>query len=285
MALIDTQTFPLTRQRLTTALSFIPQHPDAFSGSRMRETRVAFISGTNVLSSIRGWLLAANVITRDKSHYLLTDYGKRLLENDPRMTKAASWWSVHLSICFSERSEPYRALFIILGENAGFVPHDAGLIAKISSVLEDKPGATVANASIETNLVGVIKMFMGDGPLSHLGLLDINEADGLRRLRLSEPIVPDHALVHALALAQRKYFPTRMTIHFSELIEVGFNHLLCVSIGAFRKRLRTLARSAEWKQHFEFLEGQDLDSLRFGDRLSPNETLLRLLQEAEDSWI
>ena len=88
MALIGTETFPLTKQRLITALALIPNQPDAFSGSKMRESRVAFICGKNVLDSIRGWLLAANIINKDGRQYFLTDYGKRLFSNDPRMEKA-----------------------------------------------------------------------------------------------------------------------------------------------------------------------------------------------------
>ncbi|WP_295586892.1 DUF4007 family protein [uncultured Lamprocystis sp.] len=285
MALIDTQTFPLTKQRLITALAFIPNEPDVFSSSNMRKTRVAFISGKNVLSSIRGWLLAASVITNDRSQYYLTDYGKRLFANDSRMEKAASWWSFHLSICFSERCEPYRALFYVVGESGGYVIQDDTLISKIAAILDDHSGLGAANASIETNLSGVLKMFMGDSPLSDLGLFDILEEDNKRRLRLAEPSVPDQAIVHALALARQKHFPTRVTVHFSELIELGFHHFLCLPLSTLRKRLRELCKSSVWQQHLEFLEGQDLDSIRFGDRLNANQTLLNLLQESEDTWI
>jgi hypothetical protein len=285
MALIDTQTFPLTRQRLTDALAFIPNQPDAFSASRWRETRVAFMSGKNVLMSIRGWLLAAGVIMNDRSQCFLTEYGKRLLANDSRMEKAGSWWSFHLNICFSERCEPYRALFYVLGENAGYITHDDALASRIAAILEAQPGTDVKNTSIKTNLAGVLKMFMGDSPLSDLGLLDILREDNKRRLRLAEPNVPDQAIVYALAIARQKHFPTRMTVHFSELVDIGFHHFLCLTVTDLRKHLRELSKSLTWKGHFGFIEGRDLDSISFGDRLNPNQTLLNLLQESEDTWI
>lgn len=251
----------------------------------MRETRAAFISGKNVLDSIRGWLLAANVISRDRSKYFLTDFGKRLLATDPRMEAAASWWSIHLSICFSERSEPYRALFLVVGESTGDVSQDDVLVSRIAAILDDQPGADVRSATIETNLAGVLKTFMGGSPLSDLGLIDVLQGGSVRRLRLAEPTVPNQAIIHALALARHRHFPSRMTVHFSELVEIGFHHFLCLPLSVLRNRLRELSRSQTWQQHLEFLEGQDLDSVRFGGRLNPNQTLLSLLQETEDTWI
>lgn len=285
MALIDTQTFPLTKQRLTTALALIPRQPDAFSSSKMRETRVAFISGKNVLSSIRGWLLAANVVASDRSQYLLTDYGKRLLANDPRLEKAGSWWSFHLSICFSKRCEPYRSLFYVVGESAGYVADDDALITKLAAASEGQDLLSVASITIDNNLAGVLRMFMGESPLSELGLIDVISEGNERWFRLADPNVPDQAIVHALALARHKHFPSRITVHFSELADIGLHHFLCLNVTDLRKRLRELCKSLAWQQHFAFIEGQDLDSIQFGDRLNPSQTLLNLLQESEDTWI
>jgi hypothetical protein len=97
--------------------------------------------------------------------------------------------------------------------------------------------------------------------------------------------VPNQAIIHALGLARQRHFPSRMTVHFSELVEIGLHHFLCLPLSALRNRLRELSRSSAWQQYLEFLEGQDLDSVRFGDRLTPNQTLLSLLQETEDTWI
>ena len=285
MAMIDTQTFPLTKQRLATALALIPTQPDAFSPNRMRETRVQFISGKNVLSSIRGWLLAANVIANDKSRNFLTDYGKQLVANDPQMENARSWWSFHLNICFSERCDPYRALFFAIGESAGYVLDDDALLWKLAAIIGEKTSAELALATIETNLIGVLKMFDGTSPLSDLGLIDILTEGNKQFLRLAEPNVPEQAVVHVLALARHKHFSTRATVHFSELVDKGVHHFLCLSVTDLRKRLRELGRSIIWQQHFEFLEGQDLDSVRFGERLNPSQTVLNLLQESDDTWI
>jgi hypothetical protein len=76
-----------------------------------------------------------------------------------------------------------------------------------------------------------------------------------------------------------------MTINFSEMIESGSHHFLCLSVNDLRKRLRELSRAEKWKRYFTFLEGKDLDSIQFGDRLNPNQTILYLLQESEDTWI
>jgi hypothetical protein len=58
-----------------------------------------------------------------------------------------------------------------------------------------------------------------------------------------------------------------------------------MSINDLRNHLRELSRSTAWQQHFSFIEGKDLDSIQFGDRLNPNQTLLQLLQESEDTWL
>ena len=284
MALIDTQTFTLTRQRLITALSLISNTPDIFSAGRMREARVAFISGKNVISSIRGWLLAAKVINNGtKSQYLLTDYGKRLLSVDPKMQKASSWWSLHLNICLSDRCDPYRALFYVLGEHKDYIAQDELLTSKLSAIINDNHSNAIANASIETNLAGVIKMFTGESPLSDLGLLDT--LDNKSKIRLGDPFVTDQAIGYGLALARHRFFATRTTVNFREFVDFGFHHFLCLSVNDLRNRLRELSRSAAWQQHFSFIEGKDLDSIQFGDRLNPNQTLLQLLQESEDTWL
>ncbi|MBV5275042.1 MAG: DUF4007 family protein [Lamprocystis purpurea] len=284
MAMINTQTFALTKQRLITALALIPKQPDAFTASRMRETRVQFISGKNVLDSIKGWLLAANVVVSERTQYFLTDYGKRLLLNDPRMENTGSWWSLHLAICFSERCDPYRSLFYILGESSDYVTVDDALFLKLAAIFAEQ-AELVKPSTIESNLDGVLRMFMGDSPLSDPGLIDIIKTGSKKRLRLAEPNVPEQALVHALALARHKHFPTRSTVHFRELVDLRLQHFLCLSMTDLKERLRDLGRSAAWQHHFEFLEGQGLDSVRFGERLNPNHTLLNLLQESKDTWI
>ncbi|EGV16211.1 DUF4007 family protein [Thiocapsa marina] len=283
MALIDTQTFNLSKQRLTTALSIIPNKPDVFSTSRMREARVAFISGKNVLSSIRGWLLAGGVIKNDGRQYFLTDYGQRLLTNDPKMERAGSWWSLHLNICFSERCEPYHAFFLLLGAAADYVAQDDVLISKLAGMIKDDNGDPIANASVKTNLEGVIRMFTGESPLTDLGLIDFLE--NKNKLKLGDPKVTDQTIIYALALARKSRFPTRITVNFRELIDSGFHHFICLSVTDFRRRLRELTRSPAWQSHFTFTEGKDLDSIHFGDKLNPPQTLLHLLLECEDTWI
>ncbi len=283
MALIDTQTFTLSKQRLTAALNVIPNRPDVFSASSMREARITFICGKNVLSAIRGWLLAAGIIQNDGRTYYLTDYGKRLLANDPTMEKASSWWSLHLNICFSERCEPYRALFLLLGQGGEYVSYDDSLISRLAGMIVESLGEPIANASVKTNFDGVIKMFTGESPLSHLGLVDF--LDNRNAMKLGDPKVTDQTIVYAMALARHRRFPSRVTVHFSELLDTGINQFLCLSVTDIRKRIREISRSAAWQPHFTFIEGKDLDSIQFGEKLMVDQVLLHLLQDSEDTWI
>ena len=93
----------------------------------MREARVGFICGSKVLPSIKGWLVAAHVAERKGNSYLLTDFGKRVLDNDNKVGKAGSWWAVHLNVCFSARCEPYCSFFAVLGDRAALIDGTLGI--------------------------------------------------------------------------------------------------------------------------------------------------------------
>lgn len=282
MAMIDTQTFALSKQRLVAALKVIPGNPDIFGISRMREARVVFLSGKNVLISIKGWLQSANIITNNGRQYLLSNYGKQLNLNDPKMEKASSWWSVHLGICFSQRCEPYRSLFRELGCASNYVGKDDKLISSLSGRIEEASGDTKSADTIKTNLEGVIKMFNGKSPLTDLRLV---EFDGRgQQLKIGEPIVTDEIIIHAIALSRAAFFSGAITVNFRELVNNGVNDFLCLNVNNMRHRLRQISRSGRAQDYFSFAEGKDLDSIQFGSQLDPEKTLLNLLQESDDTW-
>ena len=251
----------------------------------MREARVQFVCGKNVLASMRGWLMAANIIEKTGNSYTLTDFGGRLVSNDKQLARAGSWWCFHLNVCFSFREEPYRSFFQLLGERGSWLPFDDDLVKKIASILTEYSDFDGALVTIDGNIEGVKRMFIDEGPLTDLGLIETRKDSGKLAIRLSTPVVADQTIIYALALARHRYFRTATTVHFSELIGANFNHFLCMSVNDLRKRLRVISRGQEWSDYMKFIEGKDLDSIELRDKLHPKMTVLQLLQETDDTWV
>ena len=285
MELIRTQTFPITRQRISAALRLIPQQPDILSSAaRMREARIHFICGTNVRQSIRGWLMAAGVISSEGRSYKLTEFGERLAKNDISMAHSSSWWCFHLNICFSSRSEPYRSFVAEMGRQTAWVPANS-IAQSVAKCIENKTGQAFADATIENDLEGIIKIFTGASPLTDIGLIETRKEAGKQLFRLGTPEVTDETLVYALSLARERHFRNAATLHFKELTSVDFHHFIGMSVSRLQRRLREMSRNRKWEEHFKFVEGKDLESIEPRSSLWPRLAVLPLLQETTDTWI
>ena len=128
-------------------------------------------------------------------------------------------------------------------------------------------------------------MFLGDSPLTDLGLIETREEAGSRLFRLGNPDVTDETLVYALSLARERFFRQAPTINFQELIGIDFHHFLGFSVNTLKRRLRELSRQRAWEDYLKFAEGKDLESIELRDRLRPKHAALALLQGADDTWI
>jgi len=112
VALIGNQTFALSRWWASKTIELVKTDRNIFSKNKLREIRRELIAGTNQISGIQGWMLSAQLICNIKTgEYELTNFARALLDNDPKLDKSASWWAIHLSICFSERRDPYHQFF------------------------------------------------------------------------------------------------------------------------------------------------------------------------------
>ncbi|NOQ36398.1 MAG: DUF4007 family protein [Methylococcaceae bacterium] len=113
MTLISNEGEPVSRWWIQKGISTIKTDREIFSSSNMRRARLEFIAGKNRLATIKGWMLAAQIIQNGKNskEFELSDFGFSLFENDPKLEKSASWWAFHLSVCFSEINEPYASFF------------------------------------------------------------------------------------------------------------------------------------------------------------------------------
>lgn len=282
MALIGNQKFALSKWWASKGIELVQNNRDIFSKSKLREARKTFIAGTNVIDSIQGWLLAAQLISRIKTgEYELTDFARALNKNDSKLEKSTSWWAIHLSICLSDRSEPYNQFFLNLDNFSKDWIKKEDLEIKIDLVIED-----AAKASLVSNLEGVRKMFDNNNPLAEIGLIETrkNKEEGIL-IRLGSPKITDEIVLHALAMIRFHRHKSEPTVDFSKLLTSGIAHFLCCSPAELREHFKRMKQSGKWFAYFNYDTQANLDSISFGDLCTPDKTLLLLLQEGSDTWL
>ena len=284
MALIGNQTFALSKFWTSKTIDLVKVNRNIFSKANHRNIRKELIAGANAVSGIQGWMLATQLICKIKTgEYELTDFARSIQSNDTKLNQSLTWWAIHLSICFSERNEPYAAFFINLDNFSKDWIKWSDLENKIDLVIEE-----AAKASLNSNLQGVCKMFQDDRPLADLGLIEIRknyEDDKQIWVRLGSPKLTDEIISHALAMLKFHGFRSRDTVDFSEILKAGLAHFLCCSPEELRKHLRRMNQTNNWKGCFSFTEAVNLDSVSFAGQCNPKITLLPLLQSGQDTWL
>lgn len=282
MALIDNQKFALSRWWASRAIELVKTNRDIFSKGKLREIRKELIAGTNVIGGVKGWMQAAQLINRVRTgEYELTNFARDLYSNDQKLDKSASWWAIHLSICFSNRSEPYHQFFRSLDNLSKDWLKFNELKNKIDLAIEE-----AAKASLDSNLEGVVNMFKDNQPLAEIGLIETRKTreNGIE-IRLGSPKLTDEIIIHALAMSRFHRYKSRSTIDFSTLTQDGLGHFLCCSPEQLRLNLRRMKQSNRWQNYFDFNEAVNLDSVSFAELCTPDKTLLLLLQEGQDTWL
>ncbi|MDM8545778.1 DUF4007 family protein [Candidatus Venteria ishoeyi] len=279
MSLIRTQTAPISKWWITEGLKLIEAHPDLFSKDKMRQMRTMLIVGSNRLDTIKGWLLASQIIQNDKRRYYLSDFGYELKNNDSNFEKSSTWWAFHLSLCFSSRGEPYSTLFKILNPSNEWYASKK-ILKRMQERIEQ------SDNYIEDDFQGVKSMFQDNKPLADLELIEFRPKDLEIYIRLGSPTISDEILLYALTLARFHVAKNRTSITFTELLTCGLNHFICLSPDELRKRLRNLHRSARWQSQLRFDEVKGLDTVEFlSEDLNSHKMLLNLLQNHKDSWL
>nr|WP_305908046.1 DUF4007 family protein [Methylomarinum sp. Ch1-1]MDP4520850.1 DUF4007 family protein [Methylomarinum sp. Ch1-1] len=152
VALIGTQKFAISRWWLSKGIEIVQIKPDIFSQRNQREAMKCFIAGSAVIKAINNWMLASRIT--DKGKYGLTDFGMSISKNDPKLLKSSTWWGIHLSLCFSDRGEPYIQFFLKLDSLTKDWVTWKQFTERLYSSIED-----AAEQSINSNLEGVKKCF------------------------------------------------------------------------------------------------------------------------------
>jgi hypothetical protein len=289
MALISNEGEPVTGWWLSKGIELVKSERDIFSRSRMREARQKLIAGANRVTTIKGWMLAAQLINNKQSsrEYELTDYGLAIFDNDPNLSKSSTWWSFHLSLCFSPLSEPYPTFFKGLESITKDWVTLSQLLDKAKNSLIDGTGNPYKETTIESLISSVRRMFSRDNPLAELGLVEIrkNTNEHETSVRLGSPILSDEIIVHALAMARFTHFRSRESVDFSALVNVGINQFLCCSKDLLRQHLQRMSQMHQWQAYFSFDHAVDLDSITFKESCAPSKTVLLLLQKGQDTWL
>jgi hypothetical protein len=140
-----------------------------------------------------------------------------------------------------------------------------------------------ADKTVNNDLVAVRGVLAGDGPMAELGLLEFRE--GGEAVRFGSPSVPREAILFGLALAKEDWFPSRISVDFSELTERSLDHFLCTTPEGLREYLRAISRSDRAPGYVTFSEQANLNSVEFGAELRSDRMALALLQEGSASWM
>lgn len=288
MALINNEGEPVSRWWISKAINILKTDREIFSSQNMRRARIEFIAGKNRLSTIKGWMLAAQLIRNGKSskEFELTDFGLSLNNNDPELNKSSTWWAFHLATCVSSSSEPYRSFFICLDTLSKDWISSKQHFEKIQSTLQNDNAETYKESTLESLISSVRRMFVDNRPLADLGLIEISKIrkDGIC-IRLGSPKLTDVCVIHALAMLRFYQLKSRSTVTFSELMAIGLANFLCCRPEELRLQLRRMHQSQQWQDYFSFNEAVNNDSLAFADSSDPKRTLLLLLQQGEDTWL
>ncbi|MCK5897801.1 MAG: DUF4007 family protein [Methylococcales bacterium] len=288
MALISNEGEPICRWWIKKGIETIKTDKEIFSSKNMRQARLTFIAGKNRLSTIKNWMLAAQIIKSNKKlkEFELTNFGLALFNNDPKLEKSSSWWAFHLAICFSEINEPYASFFTYLDYLSNDWVNEKKIIQKIIITIKKPDDSDYTEKTTGSSLRGVRRMFADNRPLAELGLIQTrkNSEEGIA-IRLGTPKLTDEIIIHGLAMMRFHSFKSRSSIDFSELLADGLAHYLCLSPEKLRTHLRRMSQSVRWKNYFGFNEAVNIDSISFNDDCNPKKTLLELLQKGEDTWL
>lgn len=235
-----------------------------------------------MLTAIKNWLSASKLIKKDGNGFVVGRYGKAILENDPTFQRSSTWWAFHLLLCLSEDAYPYHGVFVQLEPSVRTYIGTKALVERVSEV----EGNDLRVGTLETYLDGILKTFGRDGALEGLGLvesrIDRGASDDNVFWRLGAPLVPDGAILFGIALTRERFFPTRISVDFSELIGMHLDHYLLTSQDALRARIKQLSLK---NLGLQYTTNANLDSLSFDPLFTAESVLITFLQEGADTWM
>ena len=204
------ETFPIREGWLTKGLHQIDRDPSLLD--RHREAADVLGVGNNMAKSIRHWLIVSGLVERPRRREPLqrTAFGDVILEYDPYMIEAVTWWAVHANLVLREEAAVTWSWFFNHFEYERFDRMTCvEQLARYAAARYSRPPS-------RNTLTRDVQCFLGsyarsvppttedpeegrDSPLQELGLLTHYTESDTYRLHRGPRTVPAAALAYALA--------------------------------------------------------------------------------------
>lgn len=127
------ESFSIREGWLVKGINAVKADPKIFSSSDA--TDILGI-GTNMVKSLKYWLIATGVVSEDKKGLSLTELGKLIDKYDPYFDDLFSWWMIHTSMIFNY--EDFYILFLFFNKCNMNEFSKEELLEAISNILTNK---------------------------------------------------------------------------------------------------------------------------------------------------
>ena len=127
------ESFSIREGWLVKGINAVKSDPKIFSSSDA--TDILGI-GTNMVKSLKYWLIASGVVHEDKKGLFLTDLGNLIDKYDPYFDDLFSWWMIHTSMLFNYEEFYILYLFFNKCNMNEFSKED--VLQVISNILTNK---------------------------------------------------------------------------------------------------------------------------------------------------
>lgn len=183
--------------------------------------------GKNMVSSMRHWATACNIITEDNENNIVTtDFAKLLLTEeglDPWMENPSSIWAIHWNIATRSSKASYIWLFSHYNNNQF---DRATLVQHLSHICEDQRWRSSSLATLKRDVECLVRTYSSkpsksqnftedqiESPLTELGLIQpVNKNDIFQIKRGYQPSLGEGVFLYALVDFWSRYTSSSRTL-------------------------------------------------------------------------
>ena len=289
MALIGNATFSLKASDIVKAAKNVQRNPDFFERKNLEQAMLEMCRGSAYVPAIKAWMQSASLLGKG-THCSLTEFALEILEQDPEFEKVNTWWAIHLFLCLSDDASPYPEYFLTLEPSSNVflsqTEHEINVISFVQNREEERGEKITAKTSIEKNYRGIASSYIigPDLPLSNLGFIEATCCGTTKSIKRGNAVPSDATFIFALSITKIKYFPTSVSLNFTNLYEVGLHHFLGCSKSCLAEKAKSLSNSKYWGEYINYTRALNLDSLEIKSNCIPKIILKMMLQEKVQGW-
>lgn len=289
MALIGNATFSLKASDIAKAAKKLQCDPNFFERKKLEDAMLDMCRGSAYVPAVKSWMQSASLLGKG-NHGGLTEFALEILDLDQEFEKANTWWAIHLLLCLSDDASPYPEYFLTLEPSSNvFIEqseHEKNVIIKVHDREIDRGDKKTAEPSIEKNYRGIASSFIigPDLPLSNLGFIESAYRGTTKSIKRGNTKPSDATFVFALAITKLKYFPTSVSINFTNLYEKGLHSFLGCSKSYLAEKAKSLSDSEYWSEYINYTTALNIDSLEIKSNCIPKKILRLMLTEKLQGW-